>query len=79
LPKLKPYKYRELVRKLREFDPRFEVYTRKGKGSHRMLYHPDIGGKSESFPLICHGEDTEIAKYYIKDIIRRFKLPEGIL
>lgn len=78
MPKLKPYKFRELVAKLRRFDPRFEIYNR-GKGSHRMIYHPDILGKPESFPIICHGEGTEIDKCYIRDIIRKFNLPEGTL
>jgi len=44
-----------------------------------MLYHPDIGGKSVSFPLICHGRNTEIAKRYVGDIIRKFDLPDGLL
>ncbi len=64
---------------MREFDPLFEVWDKKGKGSHRMLRHPNVGGRVESFPLKCHGENTEIAVCYIKDIIRRFKLPDGVL
>ena len=79
MSKLKPYKYKRLLKKLRDYDPRFEVYVRKGKGSHRMLYHPDINGEPKSFPLKCHGEGTEISVGYIKGIIRRFNLPDGIL
>jgi hypothetical protein len=79
LSKLRPYKFRELVRKLRAYDPLFEVHVREGKGSHRMLYHPNVDGRAEAYPLKCHGENTEIAVCYIRNIIRRFKLPEGVL
>ena len=46
----KTYSYRELVRKLRKHDPRFEVYMNRAKGSERMLYHPDVNGRPESCP-----------------------------
>lgn len=42
----KAYSFRELIRKLRKHDSRFEVYVNRGKGSERMLYHPDINGRS---------------------------------
>ncbi|MFH1893155.1 MAG: hypothetical protein ABIK83_10805 [Candidatus Zixiibacteriota bacterium] len=44
-----------------------------------MLYHPNINGRAESFPLICHGDGTEVAVCYIRDIIRRFNLSDGVL
>lgn len=44
-----------------------------------MIYHPDIGGRPVSFPIICHGEGQEIGKNYINDIIRAFNLPHGLL
>ena len=37
--------YRELVKKLREHDPRFGVDVGRGKGSHWMPVRPDIGGR----------------------------------
>jgi len=55
------------------------VYEQRGKGSHRMIYHPDILGRPVSFPIICHGEGQEISKYIIGDLIRAFNLPDGIL
>jgi len=75
----KPYKYRELVKKLKKYDPRFEVYTNRGKGSERMLYHPDVNGRPASFPIKCHGDNTEIRKGLVSAIIRRFDLPRGLL
>ena len=39
---MRTIEYRQLLKRLREFDPKFSVHTRRGKGSHRMLYHPDI-------------------------------------
>lgn len=76
---VKPYKFNKLIKALRKFDSRFVVKTKKGKGSHRQLYHPDINGQAKSFPLVCHGEGDEINKKYIKGIIRRFNLPDNIL
>ena len=75
----KPHKYRELVRILKDFDARFQFIARRGKGSHRMVYHPSIDGRAESFPLKCHGENTELSKGVIGDLVRRFKLPSDLL
>ena len=44
----KTYSYRELIKKLRKHDPRFEEHVNRGKGSERMLYHPDVDGRPES-------------------------------
>ena len=43
--------YRFVVGRLRAYDGRFEVHERRGKGSHRMIYHPDIGGGKRYYPL----------------------------
>jgi len=75
----KPYKFRELVKALRDYDPRFEVFQRRGKGSERIIYHPDIEGRAESHPVKCHGEGTELRKGVISSITRRFKLPKNLL
>ena len=39
-----------------------------------MIYHPDINGKPASYPVKCHGENTEIRKGTLADIKRRFNL-----
>ncbi len=44
-----------------------------------MIYHPDINGSPESFPVKCHREGQELRKGVISAIIRRFKLPAGVL
>ena len=75
----KPHKYRELVKLLRKHDPRFEFFERRGKGSERMIYHPDIEGRPESHPVKCHGDNQELRKGVISSIIRRFKLPKDLL
>jgi predicted RNA binding protein YcfA (HicA-like mRNA interferase family) len=75
----RPYKYRELVKALKKYDKRFEFLERRGKGSHRMIYHPDINGRSQSFPVKHHGDNTELRKGVISAIIRRFELPEDLL
>ena len=71
----KTYSYRELVRKLHEHDPRFEVYMNRAKGSERMLYHPDVNGRAESYPLKCHGEGGDVRKGHLAAIRKRFRLP----
>jgi len=75
----KPYKYRELTKILRQHDKQFQVYNDRGKGSHRMIYHPNILGKPVSFPIICHGEGDEISKNVIGDLVRAFQLPSDLL
>jgi predicted RNA binding protein YcfA (HicA-like mRNA interferase family) len=75
----KPYKFKELIKALRDYDKRFEVYEERGKGSHRMIYHPDILGRPVSFPIVCHGEGDEIDKKKIQGIVRAFNLPSKLL
>ena len=74
-----PCTYRELVKKLRKHDRRFEIYENRGKGSERMIFHPDVNGRPESYPIKCHNEGDEIRKGHLSAIIRRFKLPKGVL
>jgi predicted RNA binding protein YcfA (HicA-like mRNA interferase family) len=65
------------VRLLREHDKRFLVFENKGKGSHRMLFHPDIDGQPRSIPIPWHkGHDVSLG--VLRSIIRRFNLPRRI-
>lgn len=73
------YKYHELVSRLKRCGKRFVIYIEKGKGSHRMIYHPDIDGEETSYPIKCRGPGTEYDKKTIGRIIDRFKLPKGVL
>ena len=75
----RPYKFRDLEKRLRKHDRRFEFWKRRSKGSERMIYHPDIDGSPESFPVKCHGEGQELRRGVISAVIRRFKLPDGVL
>ena len=75
----KTYTFRELIKVLRKHDKRFEILENRGKGSERMIYHPDIHGRAESYPIKCHGEGTEIRKGHITAIKRRFRLPNNLL
>lgn len=74
----RPQTYRRLVKILREHDPRFEFYESRGKGSERMIYHPDVNGRPESFAVKCHGEGTELRRGVISALIRRFNLPREL-
>ena len=65
------------MRLLREHDKRFEIFSDRGKGSHRMLYHPDIEGQPKSMPLTWHKGKT-LGKGLLKSIVRRFNLPPRI-
>lgn len=70
--------YRELVKKLKEHDARFRELDNRGKGSHRMIFHPDINGKKASYPLPYHGSKTDLHHAYVKAIIKRFHLPKEL-
>lgn len=71
----KAHKYRDVLLKLRAHDARFQLFERRGKGSHRVLFHPDISGQTVSYPLPFHGANKEVGKGMLKAIIRRFELP----
>lgn len=75
----KTYSYDELIKALKNHDDKFEVIKNRGKGSERMIYHPDVNGRPQSYPIKCHGNKTTIRKGHISAIIRRFSLPKGIL
>jgi predicted RNA binding protein YcfA (HicA-like mRNA interferase family) len=74
----RPLVFREVVKRLRNHDPRFEFYVNRGKGSERMIYHPDVNGRAASHPVKCHGENTELRRGVLSSLIRRFALPRDI-
>jgi len=67
----------EIVERLREYDPRFEFLSKRGKGSHFLIVHPDIDGRKESAPCPNHPGKT-VSIGVLKSLIRRFNLPRGI-
>ena len=73
-----PKTFRDVRKALRKYDERFEIDPKRAKGSERMIYHPDIDGRPESFPVKCHGEGTELRVGVLLGIIRRFRLPRDI-
>lgn len=68
------YTFRTLKKKLTEIDSDFYFSSNRGKGSERIIYHPNINGRKESYPIKCHGEGNEIPKGTLGAIKRRFKL-----
>lgn len=64
-----------MVDRLKKSDGRFEVFVSRGRGSHRMVFHPDIGGFKKSYPLPYHGDKTEIRPGMLSDLVRTFDLP----
>jgi predicted RNA binding protein YcfA (HicA-like mRNA interferase family) len=73
----KPKKPEEVFRILRRHDRNFAFPENRAKGSERMIYHPNINGRSESFPMTFHkGRDVRVGM--LKAIIRRFSLPNNI-
>ena len=77
MPKI--YKYRELLARLKKHDKRFVEYLDRGKGSERIIYHPDIKGRAESFPIKCHGEGKDVRPGVVSAIKRRFDIPDNVL
>lgn len=74
----RPKKYREMARILKTYDSRFQFWSDRGKGSERMIYHPDIAGRPASYPVKCHGAGTELRAGVLSSIIRRFNLPRDV-
>ena len=68
--------YREVIKRIRKCRPGVEIKVRRGKGSHRMVYDPDIPAH---FPLPHHGDDKRILNSgMLKDLIRHLELPDDI-
>ncbi len=73
----RPKKPQEVLRILHEYDAKFQFHTRRGKGSERMIYHPDVNGRPQCFPLTFH-KGKDVGKGMLSAIIRRFNLPSDI-
>ncbi len=57
--------------------PAFELWSKRGKGSERIIHHPDVNGRSAIYPLTFH-KGQDVGKGMLKAIIRRFNLPNDI-
>ena len=68
----KPIKLRDFLQRLKELDPRIEIFTNRGKGSHLMLCKMTASGKI-SYPIPT--SSGEVAGPYQKAVIRLFELP----
>ncbi len=73
----RPKKAIEVIQILRAHDPRFEIYSNRGKGSHRMIYHPDVNGRAASIPMPFH-KGKDVKPGILRSIIRRFNLPADL-
>ena len=73
----KALKAREIEERLRAHDHRFEFYSKRGKGSHFMIVHPDVNGQKASMPCPSHSGKT-VSIGVLMSIIRRFNLPRDI-
>ena len=45
---------------------------------HRMLHHPDVGGRRRHLPVRYDGDDELVSMRTLKAIVRRFELPAAI-
>lgn len=68
----KPLKYRELRKKLGKFG--VQEFRKRGKGSERMLHHPNINGRPVWYPMKCHGEGDELSKHIVRAARERFNI-----
>lgn len=68
--------YRDVVKHVKNERGNVEVHAKKGKGSHRVLFDPDMPAH---FPLPHHGDNKRrIPPGMLKDLIRIFDLPADI-
>ncbi|MBE2180070.1 MAG: type II toxin-antitoxin system HicA family toxin [Chthoniobacterales bacterium] len=70
----KPLTADDVFRRLRDHDSAFVVLIRRGKGSHRLIYHPDT---DRAFTIPYHKGRT-LGKGLLHKLIRRFDLPKDI-
>ena len=71
MPEDKPLRYRELLYRLKKFG----VQEKIGKGSRRILYHPNINGNPAFGAIHPHSEHYEFSRKVVKITRRRFNIP----
>jgi len=70
-------KYSELIKKLKPYG--VEVMSKKrGKGSERILLLPKASGSHQGpqYPILHHGDGSEISIPVINAILRRFSITD---
>jgi predicted RNA binding protein YcfA (HicA-like mRNA interferase family) len=73
----RPKKPQEVIQILHAHDSRFEFWEKRGKGSERIIYHPNVNGRSQQYPMTFH-KGHDVGKGMLRAIIRRFSLPNDI-
>ena len=73
----RPKKPQDVIRILRDHDSRFELWSKRGKGSERIIHHPNVGGRPAIYPMTFH-KGQDVGKGMLKAIIRRFNLPNDL-
>ena len=66
-----------MLKRLRSVDKRFTVIRDRGKGSHRMVALTTESGVRH-YPFPCHSDGAEIARPYLRDILKYFNLPDDL-
>lgn len=66
-------KQRDVLKRLRKHDKDFEITP---GGKHLKIFHPDIDGKPQGFPFPFTKKSDDVPAQYLKDIRRRFGLPD---
>ena len=64
----------ELINRLKKYG--IVELKKRGKGSERMLYQAST---KRNYPIKCHGKSTEYSVAVLKNIMRKFDLPEDFL
>ena len=74
MPKVRRYKYRELIKVLKEYG--IIVLAKRGKGSERMLYREST---RDNYPIKYRSDNYTYSVGMIQAIQRRFQLPDKFL
>jgi len=70
----KRYKYREVKKILNRFG--IKELPSRGKGNHRVFYHPNFRGRNRFYPVKCHNPNQEFSIKTLEGIRRAFDLEE---
>ena len=74
MPKKPRLKYREVRKILRKFG--IQEQPSRGKGSHRVFFHPNFRGKPRFYPVKCHNPSQQLTIKTIEKIRKAFSLTE---
>ena len=74
MPRKPRLNYRQVRKNLRRFG--IMENPKRGKGTHRVFFHPNFRGRSRFYPVKCHNLNQQLSIKALEGIRKAFDLTE---